>query len=171
VIHEQGGVVAEPVLRKVQDFAMEFYMDKSITRFAGYSLFRSATSGAYTGNELLSDSRIEEKLAAYIPVALLHRLRETLLEELAACFPLYTGYAGVDMMICETAEGYRMQPCVEINLRMNMGMVARRIHDRFMDVDGQGKFTVDYFKKPEGALSFHQKMQREYPHDCSEPER
>jgi hypothetical protein len=115
---------------------------------------------------LLSDSRIEEKLSAYIPVALLHRLhrlREALIEKLATCFPLYTGYAGVDMMICETAEEYRIQPCVEINLRMNMGMVARRIHDRFMEVDGQGKFTVDYFKKPEGALSFHQKMQRESP--------
>ncbi len=163
VIREQGGVVAEPALRKVQDFAMEFYMVKGITRFAGYSLFRSSASGAYAGNDLLSDSRIEEKLSAYIPVALLHRLREALLEKLSACFPLYTGYAGVDMMICETDEGYRMQPCVEINLRMNMGMVARRIHDRFMGVDGQGKFTVDYFKKPEGALLFHQKMQRESP--------
>lgn len=163
MIREQGGVVAEPALCKVQDFAMEFHLHAGQVRFTGYSLFRTAAPGAYTGNELLSDSRIEEKLSAYIPVALLHRLREALLAKLAACFPLYTGYAGVDMMICETAEGYRIQPCVEINLRMNMGMVARRFQDRFMEVDGQGRFTVDYFRKPEGALLFHQKMQQESP--------
>jgi len=163
VIREQGGVVAEPALCKVQDFAIEFYLHAGQVRFTGYSLFRSAASGAYTGNELLSDSRIEEKLSAYIPVALLRRLREALLAKLAACFPLYTGYAGVDMMICKTAEEYRIQPCVEINMRMNMGMVARRFHDRFMGVDGQGRFTVAYFKKPESALLFHQKMQWESP--------
>jgi len=62
VIRQQGGVVAEPVLRKVLDFAMEFYLDGGACRFAGYSLFHAADSGAYGGNELLSDSRIEEKL-------------------------------------------------------------------------------------------------------------
>jgi len=163
VIREQGGVVAEPVLQRVVDLAMEFYMDEGITRFAGYSMFRSAKSGAYMGNELLSDSRIEENLSAYVSIELLHRLRETLLGKLSLYFPSYNGYAGVDMMICKTEEGYAVQPCVEINMRMNMGVVARRFQDRFMGVDGQGRFTVDYFRKPEGALSFHQKMQRESP--------
>lgn len=163
VIREQGGVVAEPVLQRVVDLAMEFYLDEGITRFAGYSMFRSAKSGAYLGNELLSDSRIEENLSAYVSIELLHRLRETLLGKLSLYFPSYSGYAGVDMMICKTEEGYAVQPCVEINMRMNMGVVARRFQDRFMGVDGQGRFTVDYFRKPEGALSFHQKMQRESP--------
>jgi hypothetical protein len=163
VIRQQGGVVAEPVLRKVLDFAMEFYLDGGACRFAGYSLFHAADSGAYGGNELLSDSRIEEKLSAYIPVALLHRLRDALSEKLVACFPLYTGYAGVDMMICETDEGYRVQPCVEINLRMNMGMVARIFHDRYLQPGTEGQFVVDYFKKPDDALLFHQKMQRNSP--------
>ena len=163
VIRQQGGMVAEPVLRKVLDFAMEFYLDEGACRFAGYSLFHAAASGAYGGNELLSDSRIEEKLSAYIPVALLHRLRDALSEKLAACFPLYTGYAGVDMMVCETDEGCRVQPCVEINLRMNMGMVARIFHDRYLQPGTEGQFVVDYFKKPDDALSFHQKMQRNSP--------
>lgn len=163
VIRQQGGVVAEPVLHKVLDFAMEFYLDGGACRFAAYSLFHAAASGAYRGNALLSDSRIEEKLSAYVPAALLHRLREALSEKLVACFPLYTGYAGVDMMVCETDEGYRVQPCVEINLRMNMGMVARIFHDRYMQPGTEGQFVVDYFKKPSDALSFHQKMQRDSP--------
>lgn len=163
VMREQGGVVAEPVLNKVVDFAMEYYLEEGRARFAGYSLFRAAASGAYLGNELLSDAHIMERLTAYIPAGLLDKLRESLTAKLAASFPHYTGYAGVDMMICQTGEGYSVQPCVEINMRMNMGMVARIFHNRFMMEGGQGEFTVGYFKKPGSALLLHQEMQRESP--------
>ena len=163
VVREQGGVVAEPVLSKVQDFAMEFYLHEGKADFAGYSLFRTAASGAYTGNELLSDARIEEKLGRFASIELLHRLRYSMEEKLSHRFPLYTGYAGVDMMVCEISCGYCIQPCVEINMRMNMGLVARFFHERYMHPGGEGKFVVDYFKKPESALSFNEKMQRESP--------
>lgn len=162
VVREQGGVVAEPVLTKVQDFAMEFYLDEGQVRFAGYSMFSAAASGAYIGNELLSDTRIEEKLCKYASVELLHWLRNSLTKKLSRRFPLYSGYAGVDMMVCETSGGYCIQPCVEINMRMNMGMVARIFYERYMHPVAEGKFVVDYFKKPESAWSFHEKMQREY---------
>lgn len=163
VIRDQGGVVAEPLLNKVVDFAMEFYLSEGVARFAGYSLFRAAASGAYLGNELISDSRVLEKLSAYVPAPLLRQLCNRLLCKLAVAFPHYTGYAGVDMMICQTNKGYRVQPCVEINMRMNMGMVARIFHTRFMKEQGEGRFTVDYFKKEGSALLHHQKMTAAHP--------
>ncbi len=163
VVREQGGVVAEPVLDKIEDFAMEFYLDKGAVSFTGYSMFTAASSGAYMGNELLSDARIEKKLSAYVPLELLHRLRGSLIKKLSDRFPLYTGYAGVDMMVCEMYGGYCLQPCVEINMRMNMGMVARIFHDRYLHTGAEGRFAVDYCKKPGSALSFHEKMQRESP--------
>jgi hypothetical protein len=103
---------------------MEFYLHEGTVCFVGYSMFSAAASGAYMGNELLSDTRIEEKLGSYVSIELLHRLRNSLSEKLSSRFPLYTGYAGVDMMVCETPGGYCLQPCVEINIRMNMGMVS-----------------------------------------------
>jgi hypothetical protein len=163
VIREQGGVVAEPVLTKVQDFAMEFCLHEGQARFAGYSMFSAAPSGAYTGNELLSDARIEKKLCKYAPIELLHRLRNSLTEKLSRRFPLYSGYAGVDMMVCETSGGYRIQPCVEINMRMNMGMVAHIFYEQYMKGGAKGRFVVDYFKKPGTAFSFHQKMESDFP--------
>lgn len=163
VIREQGGVVAEPVLRKVRDFAMEFYLHEGTAEFAGYSLFRSAASGAYAGNELLPDEVIEKRLSAYCSIELFHGLRESLLQKLPRQFPLYTGYAGVDMMVCETEEGVCIQPCVEVNMRMNMGMVARIFYDRYMDPGSEGEYVVDFFKKPGSAILFHEKMQRELP--------
>lgn len=163
VIREQGGVVAEPMLDKVRDFAMEFYLDRGKVRFSGYSLFTAAASGAYMGNELLSDARIEEKLSSLVSMELLHRLRNSLSDKLSSRFPLYTGYAGVDMMVCKMPGGYRIQPCVEINMRMNMGMVAHIFYERYVHPAAEGEFGVDYFKKTGNALFFHEKMQRESP--------
>lgn len=163
VIREQGGVVAEPVMDRVKDFAMEFYLDQGETRFAGYSLFRTANSGAYMGNELLTDTRVEETLSRYASPVLLHRLKNYLLEELSSRFPLYRGYVGVDMMVCDTADGYKVHPCVEINMRMNMGVASRVFHERFVRRGREGMFRIDYYKKPGEALSFHREMERDHP--------
>ncbi|OPZ28912.1 MAG: hypothetical protein BWZ00_01209 [Bacteroidetes bacterium ADurb.BinA174] len=163
VIREQGGVIAEPVLKKVQDFAMEFIMEKGIVRFAGYSLFTSAASGAYMGNHLLSDSEIEKQLSQYVSIDTLNWVKSTYLQNLLRYFPHYNGYIGVDMMICGTNKNYRVQPCVEINMRMNMGVVARLFYDKFVHPYSSGKFVVDFFKKQSEALVFQQKMQKEFP--------
>lgn len=163
VLREQGGIVAEPVLSKVQDVAMEFYLQEGASRFVGYSLFSAASSGAYKSNLLLSDRRIEEELSAYIDTELLHWLRHSLLNKLPSVFPHYTGYMGVDMMVCKTPQGFSLQPCVEINVRMNMGVVAHTFNERFVHSAAEGEFVVDYFRKNQSALSFHIEMQRESP--------
>lgn len=163
VIREQGGVVAEPMYTRVKDFAMEFFLDQGCARFTGYSLFQTASSGAYMGNELKSDQRILEELAPYTPITALQQLKEWHARDLASRFPLYRGYAGVDMMVCDTADGYRLHPCVEVNMRMNMGIASRLIHEQYVNENSEGEFSVRYFKKPEGAFSFHRTMLREHP--------
>lgn len=163
VIREQGGVVAEPILNKVQDFAMEFNLSDAKCEFIGYSLFQSAASGAYLGNLLMPDAEIEKFLAKYVNVNLLYQLQRSLSEKLSHQFPQYSGYLGVDMMVCETEKGYQIQPCVEINLRMNMGLVAHIFYNRFVKPGSTGKFVVDFFKKEGEALRFQQKMQQDFP--------
>lgn len=163
VIREQGVVVAEPVLNKVQDFAMEFEMTNEETEFIGYSLFQSAVSGAYMGNFLMSDADIEKSLSRYVDVKLLQQLQKSLLQKLSLQFPTYSGHLGVDMMICQTEKGFQIQPCVEVNLRMNMGLVAHIFYDRFVKNGVTGRFVVDYFKKQGEALIHQQKMQKDFP--------
>ncbi|MDO5523350.1 MAG: hypothetical protein Q4G48_04815 [Bacteroidia bacterium] len=163
VIREQGGVIAEPVLEKVQDFALEFFAENGNVRFSGYSLFQSAASGAYLGNLLLSDTDIEKTLSKYVSIETLHWLKAFYPQKLAEYFPQYNGFIGVDMMVCGTKNNYRVQPCVEMNLRMNMGMVARIFHDKFVHLHSSGKFVVDFFKKRGEALDFQQKMQKKFP--------
>ena len=50
------------------------------------------------------------------------------------------------MMVCRSdkEDGYRVHPCVEINMRMNMGVVARLFYDRFVAPGSKGCFAVEY---------------------------
>ena len=163
VIRQQGGVVVEPVLDKVLDFAFEYRMSGGDASFAGYSLFRTTASGAYEGNYLLADEKIETVLAAYAPLEDFLILRALLTRKLAEYFPRYNGYIGVDMMICRTCHGFRIQPCVEINMRMNMGVLARGFYDRFLQKNASGVFKIDYFKRPGDALAHAGELERKYP--------
>ena len=167
VIKKQGGVVAEPVLDKILDFALEFEINSGKAVFVGYSLFKTANSGAYSGNWLLPDEEIENRLSSYIPITLLHHTRKALQQKISDRFSDYEGYVGVDMMICkEIIENkiiYKFHPCVEINLRMNMGLVSHIFCNKFIDPGSEGCYSVEYFKKEASALAFHEKMQREKP--------
>lgn len=159
---QQGGVVGESIYNKVEDFAMEFLSsgDGRVV-FAGYSQFRTGGSGAYEGNLLASDDVIEQNLSAYVPLEELHRLRSTLERELSVRFgTIYTGYLGVDMMICCFPEApvYRIHPCVEINLRMNMGVVARLFYDHYVHPDSSGSFQISYCPTEGEAWRQHEQM-------------
>ncbi|KAA6340235.1 hypothetical protein EZS27_011899 [termite gut metagenome] len=167
VMKQQEGMVAEPVYDKVEDFAMQFYADtgKGVT-FAGYSLFNTTASGAYTGNVLLPDEVIEQKLSTYVPLSSLHELRFQLEKIVASQLDgIYTGYLGVDMMICRFTDAlqYRIHPCVEINLRMNMGMTARLFYNRYVRTGSKGMFRVNYFFSPAQWMERHLYLSKKYP--------
>lgn len=167
VLSRQGGVVAEPVYDKAVDFAMLFCADsKGGITFSGYSLFSTSASGAYEGNLLLSDELIEQRLSGYVSLSSLRALRfvleKELSERLGGC---YTGYLGVDMMICRFADvpEFRIHPCVEINLRMTMGAVARLFYDSYVRPGAKGTFRVDYFPTPGQLAAEHLRLSAAHP--------
>lgn len=165
IIRTQGAVMAEPYYNKVSDFAMEFRTDgKGGVTFVGYSLFETDAFGNYKANLLLSNEEIERRLATFVPVEWLHAVRVRLLEVFPSLLGSdYTGYLGVDMMVCRQAETtYVLHPCVEINLRMNMGVVARLLTDRYVASGSQGRYVTEHYRVDEEALNFHQRMCREF---------
>ena len=167
ILREQGCLTAEPICNKVEDFALEFYSDGcGGVRFAGCSMFSTNEHGAYTGNLLASDGQIEEIIARYLPLEKLERIREALRTELASVYGYtYTGYLGVDMMICrqDKENKYLVHPCVEINMRMNMGVVARLFYDRFAAPGSKGRFTVEYVPDNGALRARHEQDMRNYP--------
>lgn len=164
VIKRQGGVVCERFLDKVVDFAMEFSVSAGAVSFAGYSLFL-CDGGSYSGNILATDAAIESFLQEYVPLDELARVKERLLAELShLLLPIgYNGFLGVDMLIYRASGGYRLNPCVELNLRMNMGAVSRIFFDKYVSPESQGCFSVSFYKRVGEALAAHKKMSELHP--------
>lgn len=164
VIKRQGGVVCERYLDKVVDFAMEFSMSHGVVSFAGYSLF-TCDGGAYSGNILAGDAEIEDFLQEYVSREVIAVVKERLAIELTRLLqPLdYNGILGVDMMIYRVPCGFALNPCVELNLRMNMGAVSRIFYDRFVSASSRGRFSVTFYKQPGEALKAHEEMSASSP--------
>ena len=164
VIKRQGGVICEHFLDAKMEFAMEFQACEDTVEFSGYSLF-TAENGTYTGNYLSSDAYIEAVIFQYINPeviakvkGMLCKIMQPLLKECS-----YNGHFGVDMMVYGTDDQFRLNPCMEINLRMNMGLVARRFYDKFVADGSKGVFSIKYFKNEGGALHLHQELCRAHP--------
>ena len=168
VIEKQGSVMGEMAYNRVQDFAMEFKVGRGDVIFAGYSLFFTEGSGIYRGNYLMSNEDIEAELTKWVSVDYLKWIREEIanfLRENVA--KVYNGFVGVDMFVysetpIENNEGhieYKINPVVEFNLRMTMGMVARVIYDRCVQKGVRGMFTIDHL--PPGQLLLDHKIQLE----------
>ena len=181
VIEKQGSVMGEVAYDRVQDFAMEFKVGRGDVTFAGYSLFFTEGSGIYRGNYLLSNEDIEAELTKWVSIDYLNWVRKELSNFLRdKVAKTYAGFVGVDMFVYKestvnsqqstvtalslTQEGsleyeYKINPVVEFNLRMTMGMVARTIYDRCVQKGVKGMFMIDHC--PPGELSRDHNVQIE----------
>ena len=125
-LSSQGGFVADEFYEdKVLDFAMEFFVHADHTvDFLGYSVFQTGESGAYGYNYVES----QEELLRRIDVddTLLHRLIVYHKEHLTKT--AYRGPVGIDML--KTADD-SIHPCIEINFRMNMGILALLLFEQY----------------------------------------
>lgn len=125
-LSSQGGFVVDRFYEdKVLDFAMEFVVHKDHTvEFLGYSVFQTGESGAYGYNYVESQEELLRRID--VDAALLHRLIAYHKEHLAQT--AYHGPVGIDML--KTADG-SIHPCLEINFRMNMGILALLLHEQY----------------------------------------
>ena len=165
ILKKQGSVTLERVLDKTTDFAMEFLTDgNGGIQFAGYSLFETNSKGAYESNHLDSQQNIEKELTQNISLELLDKVKQALASILREKYAhLYKGCIGVDMMIYTDEEEYKLHPCVEINMRFNMGYLALKLFENFITPTSHGKFCID-FNSTEGSLyEQHITMQQKYP--------
>lgn len=121
LVASQGSVMVEPYYDKVKDFGMEFEATDEGIHYLGLSLFHTV-NGAYVGNILATEKRKREYISRYISTELLDAIQEKIsnLLDLGS----YRGPFGIDMMVVGGEQGFRLHPCVEINLRRTMGHVA-----------------------------------------------
>lgn len=160
-LHKQKSIIGEPLYKKIKDFAMQFYSDGTGNNvsFLGYSLFHTDNNGQYKGNFLASNEAIENTLIEYIPKDYLKYLKEELPTLISSLLGNnYKGFLGIDMMVCQFEEKpfYRIHPCVEINLRTNMGIISRNIYDNYVHPEATGEFTIDYYSSSQKLKEEHE---------------
>ncbi|WP_290072122.1 hypothetical protein [Paramuribaculum intestinale] len=127
-IRRQGSVMVERSRNKVSDFAMLFRCAGGKAVFEALSGFHTDAGGRYLGNMIASDDAIVSHLGID-PRGWADPLAGAVSSVIA---PYYDGWVGVDMMTeCETS-GARLGivPCVEANVRMTMGVVAKYVYNR-----------------------------------------
>ncbi len=146
ILEKQGAVMGEIAYDKIQDFAMEFHAngDGSI-EFAGYSLFYTERAGIYHGNRLMSNEDVELELSRWISIDYLCQIKNIWIDFLRENISgSYVGYLGVDMFVYKVGEKYALNPSVEVNLRMTMGVVARIFYDRYIKNGAKGWFNINH---------------------------
>ena len=161
-ILKSGCIMAEPFASVVQDFAMEFYCNGTVS-FEGYSLFKTH-NGVYLGNILASDAEIEKRLSQWIDIQLLHEYRDELLQFIQKeVAPYYRGCVGVDMFVYQKDGTYFVNPAVELNLRMTMGLLANRFVREYMAPGATGTMSVEYRPRAGKLFEEQQDLQKKFP--------
>lgn len=143
VVRKQGSVVAEPFLAEIRSFAMLYEMEGGVARYLGLSLFENHPGGAYAGNVVASQEMLERELSRYVEIGYQRRLSLELgkvLEEVIG--ESYSGYCGVDMMVYDDGGAMKVAPCVELNLRMTMGIMAYMLADKVLAPGRKAMFAM-----------------------------
>jgi len=163
-----NGLIVEDYLNVVQNFAMEFRVkSKTEIDFVGYSLFNNKNGGSqYHCNILMSDEKIEKLLSNYVGLPIIEKAKEKIinfLKKQIAEVWFFFDYIGVDMMIYEKYTKYYLNPCVEINFRPTMGIIAHEFYKNYVSQNSEGLFFVDFFENSIDLITDHKKKIIENP--------
>lgn len=142
LINKQGGIAVDHYYDdKVLDFALEYKVGRcdgdkqDVIEFLGFSVFVANDGGQYGYNIVASQQTLRGMIAdtgvdMNVIDWLIEYNRHHLAEHLAG---RYEGMVGIDMMVIREDGTLKVHPCVEINLRMNMGILAIILHQRLGD--------------------------------------
>lgn len=165
-LNKQGEISVERAQNKIIDFAMEFESDgNGKVTYRGLSVFGTQDKGAYVGNIIGSEQFRQSLLLQYVSKEALEMYRNALETALSEYYGShYAGPLGVDMLIYAGSNNQPMiHPCLEINMRRTMGMLALNLSERYVSESSTGNFRME-FNSNEGAIyQFHQEMESDYP--------
>lgn len=164
IVKEQGYALAEPLLNKKLDLALEFEIKNQKITFVGISNFTADSRGRYQGNHLNGlpasvDANVLE-FAQSVPKMVIEPIIRVL--ETSEIAHSYEGYFGVDTLIFEDKSGkLKINPCLEINLRYNMGLLAIRLEQTLAPAL-KGMYKI-WFEPARKYIEFKEEMEQKYP--------
>lgn len=136
------GISLEPRLEVVRNYALLFYLSLGEAKHRYISTFDTDPRGgtAYTCNLLIPQSKQRSELEELLP----HSLNWEQWIEVYCSFlrqhvaPYYSGWVGVDLFSYTDSTGALcLHPCVEINLRCTMGVLAAQASEILRETQGK----------------------------------
>lgn len=144
IIKQQGYLVAEPYLKKKLDFSFQFKIkSKNEIDLLGISFFETNTSGQYQRTFLNIKPDILNPTTKINQEKEIQIIAELIKNKLVnSIYSInYRGYIGIDAMIFEYQNQLFIHPCIEINCRMNMGILAKLLENK-INRESSGKFEI-----------------------------
>jgi len=164
IIKHQGYAIVEPLHEKKLDMALQFRICRKRISYLGVSKFITDKKGQYQGNILngwpdFYDPEVIS-LGNYLPELIKDPLIKAI--EKSSLPDFYEGFLGVDTLIFLDRKGkLRVNPCLEINLRQNMGLLSLKL-EKLLYPGITGSFRT-YYKPGQSFFDFKNEMEKKYP--------
>lgn len=164
VLKNQKYVMAEIWKEKVCDLSFQYSVDSNgEISFLGTTSFETDSKGNYKGNYIHTESvwAKNPKLANFLQTDLLKEVNSNIIMALReSVIPKqYYSCFGVDCMIYIEDDIYKIQPCIEINLRYNMGYLSMRLKEK-LHPNARGIVRTDYLTDVD---AFFKEKGKDYP--------
>lgn len=164
IIRTQGYVLVEPLLNKVLDYAFEFKLQKGEVEFLGISHFTTNNKGQYEGNYLNGlPGNLDKRIVEFADFTI-KEIRSPLIKtiENSDLAKLYEGIFGVDVLIYSDENNeLEINPCLEINLRHNMGILSLEI-EKLILPNKKGMFRT-FYQPGKSFFQFKKEMEIQHP--------
>ncbi len=161
ILSQQNYLVAEPLLNKKTDLSFQFELKPlGEIAFLGISYFKTNNNGQYLGHHLnpaadLAYDYFKKDELTTIASSLTDQLRKS-------CFQsLYHGFLGIDALVYEVDRKIKIQPCLEINPRFNMGILSRVIEQK-IHPESSGLFLT-YYHPEKSYQAFAEEQAKKNP--------
>ncbi|HPE75685.1 MAG TPA: hypothetical protein PLC80_06330 [Draconibacterium sp.] len=163
VVKEQGFALAEPLLNKVLDLALLFEIKKGKVNHLGNSYFYTNSKGQYEGNYLNGFPVTIDNAVLEFADYMVGEIRQPIINaiENSEMATFHEGYFGVDTLVYSDKNKLRINPCLEINVRYTMGLLALRL-EKLISKSKKGVFST-YFVPGKTYFDFKNEMEVKHP--------
>jgi hypothetical protein len=165
MLKNQGKLYLEKMLNKIQDVSFQFLIEKDNTQYIKHNYFYANSAGQFAGcaiGDPVNKSKLfKDTPKVYEAIEQAAQLLKQGIENMQLNLH-YDGPAGIDGIFFEDEHGcLKLQPCLEINLRYNMGLANVRLKER-LHPEAKGSWETGIFKQEQWAAFCSQNM-KEYP--------
>ncbi|WP_430971868.1 hypothetical protein [Sunxiuqinia rutila] len=146
MLDQQGYLVAEPLFQKKTDLSFQFQLKASGELvYHGISYFETNSNGQYQGHHINPSSSISNRYFSKETLADVAQLLKNQLKK-SNYYKQYQGFIGIDALIYETEGKIKLQACLEINPRFNMGILSQKISQK-LHPESQGMYQTYFHPK------------------------